>query len=215
MPDPHSMQRITNEAIARSIAPYGVQIDEELAAKIRQYIELLLRWNAKINLTSVVRPLEIVERHFGEAFFAAKAVPIQNGRLADIGSGAGFPGLALKLLAPGLSVILIESNIKKCVFMQEVVGAINIQGVDIIHARFESVVPSEPFDYVTSRAVGQFAQLEHWASRWAQKSGTIILFVGIGDSEEIRRDAGWNWRSPIKIPRSRERVILVGRPVIP
>src|SRR5271155_1161393 len=105
--------------IEKALAPYGLRVSPGLSASIRGYIAILLRWNSKISLTTVVEPLEILKFHFGESFFAAAAVPITHSRLADVGSGAGFPGLPLAMLIPQLEVVLIESNLKKATFLSE------------------------------------------------------------------------------------------------
>ena len=93
----------------------------ELCERIRTYISLLLRWNQSISLTTVTNSDEILRFHFGESLFAASAFSLENGRLADVGSGAGFPGLPLAMLLPDLNVTLIESNAKKFTFLSEVV----------------------------------------------------------------------------------------------
>jgi len=80
----------------------------------------LLRWNEKLNLTAIRDPLEILYRHFCESMFAAGAIPVDKGRLADIGSGPGFPGIPLKIARPELELCLVESNIKKGTFLAEV-----------------------------------------------------------------------------------------------
>src|SRR5437773_9818878 len=90
------------------IPPYDDQI-----LQIQQYIKILLTWNDKINLTAIRDPLEILHRHFCESMFAGISVPIERGRLADAGSGGGFPGLPLKIMRPGLQVLLIESNLQQ------------------------------------------------------------------------------------------------------
>ncbi len=126
---------VTDAVIQRTLAPYGVPVSAQLAGAIRCYIELLLLWNQKINLTAIRKPREILERHFGESIFAAHAVAISAGRLADLGSGAGFPGLALKLVCPGLTVQLIEANTKKAVFLSEVCRVLNLSGVEILCER--------------------------------------------------------------------------------
>ena len=91
--------------------PGGLSTQEQ-AEKVAQYMQLLLEWNQSFSLTSVTNPSEILSRHFGESMFATSIVPIRQGRLADVGSGAGFPGLAIKIMRPELDVVLIEPNKK-------------------------------------------------------------------------------------------------------
>src|SRR4029077_264746 len=98
-----------------------LQVTPARIAAIQRYLAMLLAWNEKVNLTAIRDPLEVLYRHFCESMYAAAAVPLQAGRLADVGSGGGFPVLALKIAQPELQVFLIESNVKKATFLAEVV----------------------------------------------------------------------------------------------
>src|SRR2546421_4952125 len=107
--------------IQRALGEFELLATDEQVLQIQRYMEILLAWNDKVNLTAIRDPLEILYRHFCESMYAVKAVPITNGRLADIGSGGGFPGLAIQILAPDVEVNLVESNVKKATFLAEVV----------------------------------------------------------------------------------------------
>ena len=112
---------LLNESIQSWISPFyselgGIQLDQ-----IQKYISLLLLWNQKVSLTSIEDPQELVSRHFGESFFGAKFIENVGCRLADVGSGAGFPGLALKIALPELQVFLIEQDARKATFLNEVI----------------------------------------------------------------------------------------------
>src|SRR5262249_21828594 len=132
---------------------------------IQQYVRLLLLWNDKINLTAIRDPIEILYRHFCESMFAVGAVPIRNGRLADIGSGGGFPGLPLKILAPELEVFLVESNAKKATFLAEVTREIGLTNTRVLVSRYEELAEElVPLDWVCSRALGEFATFLNWAA---------------------------------------------------
>src|ERR1700722_10303866 len=104
------MIETSDSRLSEILAPFGVKPDLALFLEMRAYIDLLLAWNRKISLTSIENPAEIVKLHFGESFFANSALSISRGRLADVGSGAGFPGIPIKMLAPDLHLSLIESN---------------------------------------------------------------------------------------------------------
>src|ERR1700722_6272713 len=110
-------ESLSDLRIAKILGAYGVATSPALADSIRNYISMLLRWNSKISLTTVVDPVDILKFHFGESLFANSGVPISFGRLADVGSGAGFPGLPLGIFLPDLEVVLIESNLKKATFL--------------------------------------------------------------------------------------------------
>src|SRR5213078_5190973 len=106
--------------IRRALAEFQLPAYDDQVLQIQQYIKILLAWNDKIYLTAIRDPLEILYRHFCECMFAGTSVPMERSRLADAGTGAGFPGLPLKILRPGLQVFLIESSIKKATFLAEV-----------------------------------------------------------------------------------------------
>lgn len=109
--------------------------------QLHTYLELLLRWNARINLTAVRDPEQMVTRHFGESLFAARVL-LEDRRchaltLADVGSGAGFPGIPLKLFAPELELTLIESQGKKATFLREVLRALHLERAQVFGGRAE------------------------------------------------------------------------------
>src|SRR5271155_3955999 len=104
---------LSAETIRRALGEFQMEVSDQQIVYIQQYMKLLLTWNEKINLTAIRDPLEILYRHFCESMYAAVAVPVENGRLADVGSGAGFPGIPLKIMRPGLETMLVESNMKK------------------------------------------------------------------------------------------------------
>ena len=205
---------ISSRQICDALSPYGVLPDDNQIAKIRDYTLLLLRWNRSISLTSVTDPAEIVGRHFGESMFASKILPIKDCRLVDIGTGAGFPGLALKIACPGIHLTLIESNKKKCAFLAEVVRNLKFADVEIRPERFEQIRP-ETFlaNIVTSRAVGDFKQLLRWSTNALGHRGHLMLWVGSEDSTRIASTPGWIWQPAVRIPESQRRFILIGRPI--
>jgi len=101
------------DTIRRASAEFKVVVNDEQIRQIQQYMALLLKWNDAMNLTAIQDPLEILYRHFCESMFGASLIPTTGGRLADVGSGGGFPGLPLKIVRPDLEVCLIDSNVKK------------------------------------------------------------------------------------------------------
>src|SRR5262245_4243007 len=108
-------------AIVRATGEFNLVVNGEQIQQIQQYTKILLAWNDKVNLTAIRDPLEILYRHFCESMYGATVVPVEKCRLADVGSGAGFPGLALKILRPELDLFLVESNVKKATFIAEVI----------------------------------------------------------------------------------------------
>src|SRR5690348_17219107 len=117
---------LSPELIEKAMREFQVQLTSEQVSLVQRYMAMLLAWNEKINLTAIRDPVEVLYRHFCESMYAAVALPLQAGRLADVGSGAGFPGLALKIARPELQVSLIESNVKKATFLAEVVRELGL-----------------------------------------------------------------------------------------
>src|ERR1700674_916022 len=138
MPNP-SPAPLSAEAIRRALGEFQLTANEEQVLQIQQYIRILLQWNDKVNLTAIRDPLEILYRHFCESMYAAAAVPVENGRLADVGSGGGFPGLPLKILCPDLRVFLVESSIKKVTFLAEVTRELGLKDVQVLARRYEEL----------------------------------------------------------------------------
>jgi 16S rRNA (guanine527-N7)-methyltransferase len=174
-------------------------------------MNILLAWNAKVNLTAIRNPLEILYRHFCESLYARVAVPVETGRLADVGSGAGFPGLPLKILCPNLQVFLIESSIKKATFLAEVIRELGLADARVLVNRYEELSEEvAPLDFVCSRAVGEFGPLLEWAGSKRVAAKQVILWIGARDLQGIQRIRSWEWREPILVPHSLRRLLLVG-----
>jgi 16S rRNA (guanine527-N7)-methyltransferase len=203
---------LTEETIRRALGEFKLELSREQILKIQQYIRILLIWNEKLNLTAIRDPLEMLYRHFCESMYAAVAVPVENGRLADVGSGGGFPGLPLKISRPSLQqVFLIEANVKKATFLAEVTRELELADVRVLVGRYEELGEElAPLDFVCSRALGEFAPFLRWAGSEHVAAKEVILWIGARDLEEIQKIPGWDWREPISIPHSLRRMLLVG-----
>ncbi|MGA9884104.1 MAG: 16S rRNA (guanine(527)-N(7))-methyltransferase RsmG [Candidatus Acidiferrales bacterium] len=182
--------------------------------QINTYISLLLKWNRSISLTSITDELDILSFHFAESAFALSAVRCINGRLADVGSGAGFPGLVLRIFGSDIELTLIESNAKRCAFLSEAVRELQLGGVRVLHSRFEDQVKSlqESFDVVVSRALGGYPDLLDWSSKVLKPSGRVVLWLGLKNAIATMQIPGWNWQPPMSIPGSRQRCLLASSP---
>jgi len=209
----YSKYMVPLATVRRSLEPFGIRPSPAQTEAVQRYVSLLLQWNQKVSLTSLRDPPEILQRHFGECMFAASAVPISSGRLADVGSGAGFPGLALKIVCPELQVVLIESNVKRSAFLLEVVRLLNLDGVEVVRSRMEDLSVAPRFaSFVSARAVGNFDRILDWARKALAEEGQLLLWLGATDAQEVSSRHGWRWREPVEIPRSHRRVLLIGRP---
>jgi 16S rRNA (guanine527-N7)-methyltransferase len=202
---------LSDDVIRRALSEFNVSVSPDQVACIQSFIRLLRQWNEKLNLTAIRDPLEILYRHFCESMFAATAIPLSSGRLADIGSGPGFPGLGLKIIQPELDVFLVESNIKKGTFIAEVIRELGLNGARVLISRYEELGEEvAPLDYVCSRALGEFESFLNWAGSDRVAAGRVILWVGGRDLEDVRKSALWDWQEPIAIPNSLRRFLLVG-----
>jgi 16S rRNA (guanine527-N7)-methyltransferase len=228
-----------SDRIAELLQPFlPVPLAESQLQDISTYIDMLLRWNARMNLTAVRQPEEIVTRHFGESLFAARHLvpqaehpnapagqsiprPPQPGmafepsgqkhstRLIDVGSGAGFPGLPIKIWSPHTHVTLIESNRKKATFLREVSRALTLTDVDVFSVRAEDFQASA--DLVTLRAVDRFENVLPIAANLVAPPGRLALLIVRRQMESLARLAPtFQWPEPVPIPLSEERILLIG-----
>ena len=202
---------LSEEIIRRALGDFQITLSEVQVTCIQQYTRILRHWNEKLNLTAIKDPLEILHRHFCESMYAAVAVPINSGRLADIGSGPGFPGLPLKILRPELQLVLVESNIKKGTFLAEVIRELGLLNARVLISRYEELGEElAPLDFVCSRAVGEFGPFLDWAASDGVSAGRVILWIGGRDLDEARKSVQWDWQKPIPVPQSLRRYLLVG-----
>lgn len=145
------MPTLSSREIEHLLLPFYPAPAPLLLDQLSLYLDLLLKWNVRTNLTSIRTPAEIVTRHFGESLFAARHLP-ECSTLLDLGSGAGFPGLPIQLAHPGLRVTLAESQSKKSAFLREAVRTLGLS-TEVWAARAETLPATRRFDTVTLRAV--------------------------------------------------------------
>jgi 16S rRNA (guanine527-N7)-methyltransferase len=170
-----------------------------------------LKWNAKVNLTSVRDPRQMITRHFGESYFAARELLSSEpaASVIDLGSGAGFPGLPLAMFDPAVQLTLIESNAKKVAFLNEVIAALKLANVKVVRQRAETYAGSA--DLVTMRAVERFEATAPIAFRLVGPGGRLALMIGASQITAAKLAvSGLAWSPPREIPGSHSRILLVG-----
>lgn len=214
---------MTSARIAELLEPFleRQSLDAAQLSSISTYIDILLRWNARINLTAIRDPEEIVTRHFGESLFAARhlfphtphkpieTAPVQAPKVADLGSGAGFPGLPIKLWAPHIALTLIESSHKKATFLREIVRTLTLADINIQNTRAESL-PPRTFDVVTLRAVERFETILPVAASLVADAGRLALLIGTAQVPQLRTALPLQDISVLlPIPSSSSRVLAV------
>ena len=203
-----------NDDIRKLLEPFELPLDAGQIAQIATYLELLLHWNQKMNLTAIRTPEESLTRHFGEILYLSRTMEL-SGSLLDVGSGAGFPGLALRIVFPGLVTTLLEPVAKKRAFLKEAARACGISAIDVRPERLEDFIEQTEaprFDTVTVRAVGRLDRLILQALEVLKPGGRICLWVGRSQTEELLEFGDRiRWAEPIRLPLGREREIWVGK----
>lgn len=204
-------KQLSEETIRRALRKFQIAVNDKQVLSIQKYMKVLQHWNEKLNLTAIRDSLEILHRHFCESMYGAVAVEINSGRLADIGSGAGFPGIPIKILRPDLELFLVESNIKKGTFLAEIIRELELTNARVLINRYEELSEDlAPLDFVCSRAVGEFRPFLEWAASEGLSASRAVLWIGGRDLEEARKSPHWEWQEPIAVPQSLRRYLLVG-----
>lgn len=211
---PRMCSMLSKTAVRKLLAPFEVSLSDETIDILLKYLDLLLRWNRKINLTSVRTTEECITRHFGESFYLSHVVRV-HGRLLDVGSGAGFPGLAVKLLTPELDVTLLEPVAKKRAFLKEVARNCELRSVRVLGSRIQECSLQKErgcFDIIATRAVGGLGSIIPAAIGLLKSGGRLCLWLSRSQIDEIRTmNLEVQWLDPLPIPLSRERMIFVGK----
>jgi 16S rRNA (guanine527-N7)-methyltransferase len=229
---PGSLSRSPMDAarIAALLEPFLEQsLSQSQLDQISMYIDLLLRWNGRINLTAIRNEEEIVTRHFGESLFLARhlfpagvpqliAHPAMGGtpphptQVLDIGSGAGFPALPLKIWAPNIHLTLIESNHKKAAFLSEIARALTLTNINVMTERAEALATrlSSTADIVTLRAVERLETVLPQAVTFLAPKGTLALLVTTAKIPHLMTLATLKWKPQINVPKSCKRVLSIG-----
>ena len=183
-------------------------LSPEIVAKFDTYLNLILRWNTRMNLTAVRDPLDIVRRHFVESIACARSLPQGIGSLLDFGSGAGFPGVPIALCRPEITVTLAESKNKKASFLREVVRSLNLNS-PVLTQRAETA--GVQFDCVTFRAVDDMARAVRSATALVRESGWLGLMTTVTDLPSMQKAAGpdFFFSEQILLPGSEQRLLAL------
>lgn len=196
----------------------GIILDDDQLSKFARYHFLLQEWNAKMNLTGIDDEEGVYEKHFYDSLLSAKEI-CYDGKLADVGSGAGFPGIVLKIAFNDLDVVLIEPLRKRCVFLQTVIDELDLKGISVVNARSEEYARKllPDFDIVTARAVANLNVLSELCIPLLKTGGRFVILRGASGHEEIA-DAKSAFKklnsvliseSEFTLPDSSKRVIAV------
>lgn len=193
----------------------GIHLDKRQCEKFHKYLEHILEWNKKINLTSVIDPNEIVLKHFLDSL---TVIPLlKDGRsLLDIGTGAGFPGVPVSIVKSSINVTLLDSTRKKVIFLNHITGELNLENVQSFHARAEdrnNGIPRCSFDYVVTRAVGDLKYVTDLSGDYINNNGKIILMRGKETLAELKSFKSDNFEitdvRELRVPKSEFKRVLV------
>ncbi|MGH8073094.1 MAG: 16S rRNA (guanine(527)-N(7))-methyltransferase RsmG [Lysobacter sp.] len=196
----------------------ALALDRTLATPLLDYLALLLRWNQTYNLTAVRDPLEMVDKHLLDSLAMhpyVDAIAATGGALADLGTGAGLPGIPLAIAKPGLRVTLVESNGKKARFMREAVRKLGLADVRIAESRIEALDQPASFDAITARALATLPLIIELGGHLLKPEGCLLAMKGVYPADEIAAlPAGWSVTGshPLRVPGlDAERHLLVVR----
>jgi 16S rRNA (guanine527-N7)-methyltransferase len=185
-------------------------LNSQTTGQFELYLSLILRWNARLNLTSLRTEDAIISKHLAESIACAKALPRGIATLLDFGSGAGLPGIPIALCRPEITVTLAESQGKKAAFLQEAVRVLGVKTK--VHAgRVEEL--GQVFDCVVLRAVDKMPKAVAVAAHLVAPDGWLGLMTTSADSSGLKVAAGaeFVWSDPTRLPRSNDRLLALGK----
>ena len=174
--------------IMEYVEELGIKLSKEQAEMFFDYMNLLLEWNEKINLTAITEEKEVIVKHFVDSLTIAKYIP-EGASLVDVGTGAGFPGIPLKIIRDDLKITLLDSLQKRINFLDVVIKELNLKNVETIHARVEEFGKNskyrESFEVATSRAVANLSTLTEYLLPLVKVGGIAVCMKGSSIEEEL------------------------------
>lgn len=187
-------------------------LPEQAVRKLTRYLQLLFRWNQRMNLTAVRDPRVFAALHLGECVRLAQSLPGAIHKVMDFGSGAGLPGIPVLIARPEIDVTLAESQGKKAAFLREVLRELDLAGGSVYSGRVEAMRPESLFDCVALRAVDRMDRAVFEAEKRIVPGGLCAVLTSVKEAPGVVAAAsGLRWLEPDPIPQSEQRVILMGR----
>lgn len=173
---------MTEQEFIEEIKKLGIMPTQTQLDKLQQFYNLLIEWNKKINLTRIVNKEEVYLKHFYDSLTITKEIDLNKvDTLCDVGTGAGFPGIVLKIFYPNLKITLIDSLLKRVNYLNEIIKTLHLDNIKAIHIRGEDYY--EQFDIVTARAVANIEKLLKYTMHLVKPSGEFIAMKGNIDEE--------------------------------
>jgi 16S rRNA (guanine527-N7)-methyltransferase len=176
-------------SLGKNAQHLGIKLNDKQLAKFDVYKNELLQWNAKTNLISENSSQEIITRHFLDSLTAMRFIQKSDARIIDVGCGAGFPGLPLKIALPSLELYLLETNRKKVSFLKHIIRLLNLSEAVVLHDRVENIIKTdswkEKFDILISRAAFKLSELLPQGEYFLAPEGELIALKGPNVEEEL------------------------------
>lgn len=205
-----------NRLLAAGASTMGIPLVPSQIGQFLRYLAILKEWNRRMNLTTITSDEEIIEKHFLDSLAGLKAIDRPEGKtVLDLGTGAGFPGLPLKIAAPGLRLTLVEPSQKKVAFLHHLCGLLGLTGVTLLNERVEALLKTRiRYDVIVSRALARPQAVLRKASGLLRPSGRLVLYLGRAPrGKDALESADWEETLPYSLPFSKiHRRLEVFRP---
>ncbi len=178
------------EKIVPLCQEFGIEINDKIIDRLNKYGNLLLEWNEKINLTAITEPEDVLYKHFYDCILFFKNIDVpQNAKIIDVGTGAGFPGLVLKIVRDDLQVTLLDSLNKRITFLNDVIEKLGLQNITAVHSRAEdggkNPLYREKYDISCARAVAAMPVLLEYCTPFVKVGGRFVSMKGPSASDEV------------------------------
>ena len=179
-----------NQIIKEYAKEISIELDDKKVEQFYMYMELLLEWNEKINLTAITKPEEVILKHFIDSLTIINKIK-PNTKIVDVGTRAGFPGIPIKIVKEDVEIVLVDSLNKRIHFLDEVIQKLGLTKIETIHSRAEELGRNkkirETFDYATSRAVANLSTLSEYLMPFVKVGGNVIAMKGSEIEEELQK----------------------------
>ena len=193
---------MTESEFLESLKALNIEVTEEKLVKLNRYYELLIEWNEKINLTAITEKKDIYLKHFYDSLTIAKIIDLKSiSTFADVGTGAGFPGIVVKIFFPDIHITLIDSLNKRTEFLKKVIEELKLEKIDVITSRAEEIKEREQYEVVTARAV---ANLHILLELIVPLSNKYIILMKGETKEELENTANLYRELDIKLINKEE-----------